>query len=321
VDLETLFAHAGAVLPDRNATYAVDGLCLGLPVRIECTAESVAAVALAVLEPAQATTEPIVTLALESASEIFAAPELPLRHRDSADIRLFAGAGTAGRVDFAARRAMARLDPRLHERPVLLRDVLLAYMLSLLTRHDRTPVHAAAVGRGEAGVILAARSGTGKSTLAYACVAAGLRVLSDDAVFVQLDPSLHVYAPRGPLFLAPDAVRLFPQLALPTPQLRANGKRKIAVDNARDSAHFTRTALCLLQRTDATVPQLESMQPIEAIDQLHATLDAGFDVFASSMESVLHALAHEGAWRLNLSNDPHAAVPLIRSLIDRLTRP
>ena len=62
-----------------------------------------------------------------------------------------------------------------------------------LDRPDRQVVHAGAVGTETAGVLLAGKGGTGKSTTALACVDAGLRYVSDDYTVVTdaPDPVAH----------------------------------------------------------------------------------------------------------------------------------
>jgi hypothetical protein len=54
-------------------------------------------------------------------------------------------------------------------------------------------LHAAAVGEGGRGVLLAGKSGSGKSTTAVACMAAGLDYAGDDHVFLDLKRSGRIY--------------------------------------------------------------------------------------------------------------------------------
>src|SRR5262245_39917856 len=66
--------------------------------------------------------------------------------------------------------------------------ILQFLVLITITVKDRTPFHAALIGRGDAALLLVGTAGTGKSTLAYAAAQAGWDVLSDDAAYVQLEP-------------------------------------------------------------------------------------------------------------------------------------
>ena len=72
---------------------------------------------------------------------------------------------------------------------------------------ERLHVHAAAVGLGEVGVVLAARSGTGKSTTTAALVLDGWSYLSDESVALSAGSSLLTGVPK-PLSLTPNAIAL-----------------------------------------------------------------------------------------------------------------
>jgi hypothetical protein len=74
------------------------------------------------------------------------------------------------------------------------------------------PVHAGAVGLPEGGVLIAGRSGSGKSTAALACLASQLRYAGDDYVLVRHDP-VHVYSLYGTVKLEADNLARFPDLA------------------------------------------------------------------------------------------------------------
>ena len=238
---------------------------------------------------------------------------------------LVAGSGLVGRAEVDRMAAVARVTPRLAADADRLRDALATLTLFLVTRLDREPVHAAAVGLGTAGLVLAAPSGTGKSTLAYAAHRAGLRVLSDDAVYVQLRPRCRVWGLAGPIHLSPTATAHFPELAGAPVTLRPNGKRKIAVHLAQPGSSapdteppvFERTGLCLLERGADDVA-LEPIPVDAAVDRIASNLDPGFDLFRDTIAHRIRALAAGGAWRLRLSPDPNAAIPRIRELLATL---
>jgi len=58
--------------------------------------------------------------------------------------------------------------------------------------HNRQYVHAAAVGTSSGGVLLAGKGGSGKSTVATACLFSNLKYAGDDYVLVDVDPSVPV---------------------------------------------------------------------------------------------------------------------------------
>ena len=74
------------------------------------------------------------------------------------------------------------------------------------------PMHAAAVGLQDGGVLIAGPSGTGKSTSALACLDSDLLYAGDDYVLVRHEPAL-VYSLYGTAKLAPENLKNFRGLA------------------------------------------------------------------------------------------------------------
>ena len=242
----------------------------------------------------------------------------PIRHTMDADHRFRASSpgGTAS-SDPATRTATIRIGAALvADRARFRTEMLESVVLALLSSYDRHPVHAAAVARGGHALLLAAPSGTGKSTLAYACHAAGLDLLGDDHVRVQLDPSLRIWG-------WPSRVRLLAEMAermgAPHEPLEAaSGKRKSLVD-ARHGVSAARlvatdATVCLLTR-DGGPLALEPLRAEEVASALDAQLAPGFDRFPARWPAVRRALTARGGWRLNLSADPHDALPVVRDLL------
>ena len=72
------------------------------------------------------------------------------------------------------------------------------------------PVHAAAVGLAEGGVLIAGPGGCGKSTTALACLESKLLYAGDDYVLVRHAPSPHVYCLYGTAKLEADNLERIP---------------------------------------------------------------------------------------------------------------
>ena len=131
--------------------------------------------------------------------------------------------------------------------------------------------------RGHA-VLLAAPSGTGKSTLAYACHSAGLDLLGDDHVRVQLAPAIRIWgwppreAPRRDR--GADGRRWAPIGS-------ANGKTKAVIDARRDVGAGRLVAssatVCVLARDGGAVSLSRCRRCARAA--LEAQLAPGFDRF------------------------------------------
>ena len=194
-------------------------------------------------------------------------------------------------------------------------EVLEPLLLRLLTREDRTPVHASGIIVDGLAIILAGPSGSGKSCLARAADAAGLQVLSDDVVYVQTSPELRVWG-------WPSAAHLLPADArcgnLAT-RVR-NGKRKYVfpLRSASVGAISCRQAvLCVLAR--GRQPALKPIAAGEAMRRLWP-LDPGFDELPREIGAAVEALSARGAWELSLSDNPEAALRLLLESLHRLER-
>jgi hypothetical protein len=197
--------------------------------------------------------------------------------------------------------------------------VLEGMTLGLLSHFDRHPIHAAAVARGGRAVLLAAPSGIGKSSLAYAAHSAGFDVLADDHVWVQLTPALRIWGWPGRVLLPLDVASMFPEVAGPTTASGDNGKHKLAynLDPIDDiSQHVAdRGVVCILERGQSNAT-LERLPPTAVVDALAQQLTSGFDLFPERYDAVIRALTATGGWRLTLSQDPREALPLLRRMLE-----
>ena len=239
------------------------------------------------------------------------------------DLLLLASGGCHGYADTLLGEAVAEVgeglvDDREHFRC----GVLEALALFMLARRDRDPLHAAAVVRGGTALLLAAPSGVGKSTLVYAAARAGLRILSEDAVFLQLDPFRVWGMPRF-VHLTPGSVRFFPELEGVRPRLLANGKTKLALD-LRERAPAApcpaagRAGICLLARGPA--PGIEALETEDVVGALTAAPEPGFDLYAGSIGARIRRAAERGTWRMILPPHPSDAVPMLHRMLDAVER-
>ena len=230
-----------------------------------------------------------------------------IRHRCPDAERVVAESyGSVGVSDPARREARADITEALLAYAERCRtEMLEAITFALLSAFDRHPLHAACVARGSKAILLCGASGAGKSTLALAAHRAGLDVLGEDHVWVQLEPSLHVWG-------ASRVARVGSARHGSTPVA------KTAVPLARDASsplEATAAAVCLLARDDSG-PVLTRIEPTEITDALLHDVAPGFDRFPTRHERVVRALARDGGWRLALSHDADAAIPLIVEVLD-----
>jgi len=315
-----------------GAEYAVELPVLGIATRFETNDADVARCvdeafgmwrALAERAAVDVTREPplLVRVDVVAGDEGPPAPDgqVPVRYSCPDEARVVVESAASVAVsDPLQRRAIARVTTGLVADQMHFRtEVLEAVTLALLSHFDRHPVHAAAVALNGRAVLLAAPSGTGKSTLAYACHAAGMDLLGDDHVRVQLDPELRLWGWPGRVRLAP-ATRWSPTLshADDAPESPAADKAVIETMDRMSAARLVAhdVTVCLLDRDGGPA----SLAPIDAA-ALACALDAqiapGFDRFPARWPAVRDALAAWAGWRLNLSSDPREGVALVREVL------
>ena len=122
------------------------------------------------------------------------------------------------KLDAGAGRGEGRFHPALLERPREMTwhtfSLLVSALHVLLRPHGLYPLHAAALGRGGAGVLLVADSDCGKSTLAYSLVREGWSALSDDTILLsEEDEAIDAVPFRRHFGLDTVAAGFFPELA------------------------------------------------------------------------------------------------------------
>lgn len=257
-------------------------------------------------------------------SESFGSGEITW-HLPNADQLTVRGGGIFARLDLQAGTAVVRATANfLRRRLVCQRWLIEGIPLTLLTRRDRHPVHAAALCRNDAAVLLHGASGVGKSTLAYAASRAGIAVLADDASRVQLEPQLRVWGDgnRARIRLLENTRRHFPELAgRETDWLAGDGIMKMSVEPTVNGAEpfATRARVCLLQRHAGPVARRQ-VTPKEVRDALLNAPEAAMDLAPAQRERVVSALAAPGGWHLTLSGDPTEAIPHLEHMLAAIDR-
>jgi hypothetical protein len=226
-------------------------------------------------------------------------------------LHLHSNAGTAD-VDPLRRESIAHVTSALvHDRDYFRVAVLEAITFALLACFDRHPLHAAAITRGDRTALLAGPSGSGKSTLAYLAHSEGIRVLSDDHVWIQLDPECRIWGSAPHARLRAESAAHFPDVDHP-------GGEKLAVALAPRGDDQSLVAggpvVCILAR--GKYASLEPLQPSDIEAELVRQLSPGFDRFPERNHAVFSAIANGGGWRLTLSDDPYNALPLLHHVLD-----
>ena len=320
---------------DVPLEHGADIPVLGIPVRYRSNAREpvrVAEEAFAAwrgrdVAPGGAGESPVTVRIVVHEGDEGVAEHAPVRHRMLDGHRfLLHTPGSVAFVDPSRQEAVGFVTPGLvTDREHFRYAVVEAMTMGLITPLDRQPLHAAAVVDEEGrALLLAGRSGVGKSTLTWAAVRGGLRVLSEDTVFLQSRPTLRVWGLPGFLHLPADAARRFPELEGERTTLLASGKRKLVVDLARRDALAEppvaeRVGVCVLERGgggDGDGP--ERMDAAALLERLTSEPEPGFDLFADTVKEPLADLAAGGGWRLALPPDPTRTVPHLRAMLERI---
>jgi hypothetical protein len=137
------------------------------------------------------------------------------------------GAGILSLFDRERGRAIFWIDDArrlpFHELATPLRTILHWFMAG----HEKQFIHGAAVGNEAGGVLIAGRGGSGKSTVALACLLQGMDYAGDDCVLIEHRPRPHVFGLYGTAMLESRQVARFPRLCPAVGRLDRDGKKKL----------------------------------------------------------------------------------------------
>ena len=197
-------------------------------------------------------------------------------------------------------------------------EILLSIFRVLATGFDRGPIHAGAVVFNGRPLLFIGGSGTGKSTLCYACVRRGFRLLTDEVVFVSIRDGLRVWSGSHYIRLCPESVNHFPELADMPSKIQVSGKPKIVIDikvlgSERISLSADNPVVFTLQRDDRESCRLEPISSKALTKALYESIEPGFDL-NRQLSKVIRALASTEKYRLIVGRNPNNAIDLLLSL-------
>ena len=159
-------------------------------------------------------------------------------------------------VDLDRAQAKISLSLAALRQPLYARYFFLALPACCVATRYATPVHAACVALSGRGVLLCGDSGTGKSTLAYACARSGWTYVSDDGSYI-VNGGEHrlVTGNCHQIRFRPSAANIFPELQDLEVTPRAAGKPSIELSTA------LMNHICCSQTTQANFVVFLSRRP------------------------------------------------------------
>lgn len=190
--------------------------------------------------------------------------------------------------------------------------------------HSLQMMHAAAVGHAEGGVLLAGRSGSGKSTTALACLAGGLAYAGDDYCLVETGRSPRVHA----VYLSgvgdartADLLPVLRERMLSAPRMPAqdSAKHLIFADDVAASSVTRGFPLRAIVLPQVTGGERSSLHPMSAADALRALAPSTVLQLPGKRAEGLARLGElvrsVPSWRLCLGGDPRTAVGVLANLL------
>lgn len=195
----------------------------------------------------------------------------------------------------------------------------------LLRPRGLFPLHAAVLARDGRGVVFAAPSDAGKSTLAYSLVRQGWAFLSDDSVLLHpAGDAVEAHAFRRSFGLDPDAEARFPEIAQhAAPQLTDAEKRSVPVEALYPAQAATCCTPRLLvfpeiadQPTSALVPVAKTEAFLRLVAQ-SALVHLDPRWAAEHLDVLRRLVAQAPAYRLHAGRDLLAEPATIVRLLEQ----
>ncbi len=142
--------------------------------------------------------------------------------------------------------------------------------------NDKLLFHAAAVGTGGKGVLVAGRGGSGKSTFAISCLAEGLDFVSDDYTLLTASGPLQAMPLYTVVALREDMYQQFPQLGKPLMEPDGSfvgGKPQFQLSSHRLSPSLDIQAIVMPKIMGDAEPSIAAISPGKVMTQLiHSTI-------------------------------------------------
>lgn len=188
--------------------------------------------------------------------------------------------------------------------------------------NDMLLFHAAAVGTGGKGVLIAGRGGSGKSTFAISCLAEGLDFVSDDYTLISASGPLRAMPLYTIVALREDMYKKFPQLGKPLLEEDGSfrgGKPQFQVPPERFSPSLDIQAIIMPRVAGDTEPSIAPIPPGKAMAQLiHSTItQIEFRRDTALIQQMAQRLSTLPVYEMSMSTDLTKNPAFLRSFIEK----
>src|SRR5581483_1186889 len=186
-------------------------------------------------------------------------------------------------------------------------------------------VYGAGLAKDGRAILLRGWQGTGKSTLAFACVRRGWQLLGEDKVWAHwASPAQEWWGAPWTLSLLPDAQHFFPELAAQPVVPMSNGEQKIVLDldQIAPNAVVMRTAsgvLVFLERHMGTDSHVSALTPPQAFHHFLNPICEPAGPSHVGYTTAVEQLLARPSYRLQLGTQLDAAVDALEELLTMAT--
>jgi hypothetical protein len=193
----------------------------------------------------------------------------------------------------------------------------------LLSGRSRNLVHGGVVGRADRGVLIGGASGSGKSTVAVACLEAGFDYLGDDYVLVSLEEEPVAFSLYATAKLDPASLAMMPWLesAVSAHDGQNDGSRKMVVPvyELRGDRIRTRSGVSAIVLPQVTGGRTSRLRPASAAETLRALAPSTIiqmpDEARTALDTLADLVRRVPSFRLELGSDLDSVPALLDTIL------
>jgi hypothetical protein len=223
-------------------------------------------------------------------------------------------------IDLRERSVLGRFTPALVDDRNLWKQVVFPVMFEVLGTAAGMPViHSACVARNGNGLLLAGKSGSGKSSLSLALAQAGFDFLSDDRTVLSLRQGQLLAWGLAPFLKLPlKAATQFPELARLQTDVLFSGEEAFHFDPMREFG-VSQVRCCgprwilLLEREPDSGFTLESIPAEDFVARLEEGLHRDSPEVVMRQQEAIRRLAEREFWVLRYGGNPHVIAKTLRA--------